>query len=325
MRRRNFITFLGGVAAVWPLAARGQQGERMRRVGVLLNDAADDPDVASRLAAFQQRLAELGWTPGRNIRIEIRLAANDVDRRRAYAAELVGLAPDVILVSTSIPLQAMLLQTHAIPIVFYLVSDPLGDGFVASLARPGGNVTGFANNEFSIGGKWLELLKDIAPKLNRVMALLDPENPTWRGYMRAIETAASASGLRVVATPVVDQAGIERAVEDFAREPDGGIVILPGPALNAARAVISRYRLPAVYPSDADVRDGGLASYGTDRLDQIRKAAGYVDRILKGEKPGDLPIQQPTKFNLIINLKTAKAIGLDIPQTILGRADEVIE
>jgi putative tryptophan/tyrosine transport system substrate-binding protein len=329
MQRREFITLLGGAAAVWPIAAHAQQADRMRRVGVLNGNTEDDPGGASLVAAFQQRLQDMGWTAGRNIQIDRRFGASNVVLYRTYAAELVGLAPDVILASTTTTLQALVQQTHTIPIVFYQVSDPLGDGFVASLARPGGNVTGFANNEFSISGKWLELLKDVAPKVSRVIIVLDPENPTWRGYFRTIETMAPALGMQVIATPVVDAAGIERAIGDFGREPNGGLVVLPGPATTSRSALINtlavRHRLPAIYPTESAVRGGGLMSYGPDLFDQVRKAAGYVDRILKGEKPGDLPVQQPTKFNLIINLKTAKVLGLTVPPNLLATADEVIE
>jgi putative tryptophan/tyrosine transport system substrate-binding protein len=328
LRRREFITLLGGAAA-WPIAASAQQADRMRRVGVLNPYTEDDSQGAPVVAAFQQRLQGLGWAVGRNIQIDKRFGATNVVLYRTYAAELVGLAPDVILASTTPTLQALVQQTHTIPIVFYQVSDPLGDGFVASLARPGGNVTGFANNEFSISGKWLELLKDVAPKANRVMVILDPENATWRGYYRTIEAVAPTLGVQVIATPVVDAAGIERAIGDFGREPNGGLVVLPGPNTGTHQALIvalaARHHLPATYPTLSAVRGGGLMIYGTDLLDQARKAAGYIDRILKGEKPGDLPVQQPTKFNLTINLKTAKALGLTVPQSLLAIADEVIE
>jgi putative tryptophan/tyrosine transport system substrate-binding protein len=331
MRRRQFIT-LGGAAAssslLWARGAHAQPGGRVRRVGILNQFAEDDPDGVRLIAAFQQRLQDLGWTVGRNLRIDQRFGVGDVARYRVYAAELVGLAPDVMLASNSTILQALVQRTHTIPIVFYQVTDPVTDGFVASLARPGGNVTGFANNEFSMSGKWLELLKDIAPGVNRAMVVLDPENPTWRGYFRTIEAVAPALSMEITPTPVIDLAGIERAVEAFAREPNGGLVVLPGPATTGRAALIAglavRYRLPGVYPTSG-VRNGGLLSYGVDLFDQIRKAAGYVDRVLKGEKPADLPVQQPTKFNLIVNLKAAKAIGLTIPETFLVRADEVIE
>jgi putative ABC transport system substrate-binding protein len=327
MRRRAFITLLASAAAALPVAVRAQQSGSIRRVGVLTSNDEKEGPV---LAAFRDALDKLGWSEGRNIRIDYRFGAGDVSRYRAYAAELVGLAPDVILASTTPTLQALVQRTHTIPIVFYQVSDPLADGFITSLARPGGNVTGFANNEFSMSGKWLELLKDIAPQMNRAMVILDPENPTWRGYFRTIEAVAPTLGVQITPTPVIDVATIERAIETFAREPNGGIVIFPGPATTTRVEVIAdlavRYRLPAVYSAGSSaVEKGGLMSYGTDVVDQIRKAAGYVDRVLKGAKPGDLPVQQPTKFILIINLKTAKALGLTVPLSLLGRADEVIE
>jgi putative ABC transport system substrate-binding protein len=328
MRRREFITLLGGAAAaspmLRPLAARAQQGARMRRIGVLYGLAEDDPDRAPFVTTFQQRLQELGWTIGRNIRIDNRFDASAA-RYRDNAAELVGLAPDVLVATNTQSLQALQQRTHTIPIVFYRVSDPVENGLVASLARPGGNVTGFANNEFSMSGKWVELLKDIAPKVSRVLVILDPENPTWRGYFRTIETVAPVLGVQVVPAPVINAAGIERAIADFAREPNGSIVVLPGSvtthqALIATLAV--RHRLPAVYPT---ARSSGLMSYGPNLLEQVRGAAGYVDRILKGEKPADLPVQQPTKFELVLNLKAAKAIGLDVPAIVLVRATEVID
>jgi ABC-type uncharacterized transport system substrate-binding protein len=297
-----------------------------------MGGADNDAAAQANFAAFRESLLKLGWTEGRNIRIDHRFGASDTTRFQAYAVELVGLAPDVILVGTSTVLRALLQRTQTIPIVFFNVSDPVGSGFVTSLARPGGNVTGFANNEFSMSGKWLELLKDVAPKVNRVMVVLDPENPTWRGFFRTLETVAPALGMQVVATPVVDAAGIEHAIGDFGREPNGGLVVLPGPATTSTSRVAlivglaASHHLPAIYSGDGDsVRAGGLISYGADFLDRVRKAAGYVDRILKGEKPGDLPIQQPTRFELVINLKTAKALGLTVPPNLLATADEVIE
>jgi putative ABC transport system substrate-binding protein len=330
MRRREFITLLGGAAAAWPIAVQAQQSNGVRRVGVFHSIGEDDPIAVPLVAAFQQRLQDLGWVAGRNIQIAIRFGAGEAGLYRTYAAELVAAAPNVIVASTTGTLQALLQQTHTIPIVFYQVSDPLGDGFVASLARPGGNVTGFANDEFSISGKWMELLRDVAPQVKRVMVVLDPENPTWRGYLRTIETVAPSIGVQVTATPVIDAAGIERAFEDFAREPNGGLIVLPGPATTTTHGELfttlaARFRLPAVYPVESPVRSGGLIYYGADLSDQIRKAAGYVDRILKGQKPGDLPVQQPTKFRLIINVKTAKALGLTVPPNLLATADEVIE
>ena len=324
LRRRDFITLFGSAAA-WPAVARAQQRERVRLVGVLHAFAeADEQDV---VAALHESLQQLGWTAGRNIRFEHRFGAGDFARLQANAAEIVALAPDAVVVANSISLQAVLQRTQTIPIVFFNVSDPVGGSFVASLARPGGNVTGFTNNEFSIAGKWLQLTKDVAPTVERILILLDPENPTWRGYLPVIES--SAVGLKIIPAPVIDGPGIERALADFAHQSNGGLIVLPGPIIGAQRASIVglalRYRLPAVFSDREAVRLGGLMTYGSDMLDRVRKTAGYVDRILKGEKPGDLPIQQPTKFQLIMNLKTAKALGLSVPQNLLVTADEVIE
>jgi putative ABC transport system substrate-binding protein len=328
IRRREVVTLFGGVAAPWPLAAWAQQAVRVRRVALLTNASQNDPIAGAVLVtAFQRRLQELGWIAGRNIQIESRFGGGTGDNIRPLAAELVALSPDVIVTSTTNTLQAVLLQTHSIPIVFYRVSDPLRDGFVASLAHPGGNVTGFAFNEFSASGKWLELLKEIAPNVSRVLVLLDPQNPTWRGYFNTIEAVAPALGVRVIATPVVDSAGAERAIADFGREPNGGLLVLPGPAIDyaAVASLAVRARLPASFSNEIAARNGGLVAYTPDMLDQIVKSAGYVDRILRGDKPADLPVQQPTKFELLINLKTAKAIGLAVPESLLARADEVIE
>ena len=326
--RRELLAALGGAAVVWPLAARAQQPERVRRIGVLHSSAEGDEEPV--VAEFQKHLQQLGWSVGRNILFDHRFGANDTARYRGYAAELVGLRPDVIVATNTPTLQALQQHTQTIPIVFYRVTDPLANGFVRSLAHPGGNVTGFTNQEFSVGGKWLELLRDIAPNVSRVMIVLDPENPTWRGYFGNIEAAAPAMGVQAVPVPVINSAGIGRAIEDFAREPNGGCVVLPGPVTNSNVSLIiglaAHHHLPAMYSSGVNaVRQGGLMSYGPDLLDQVRKAAGYVDRILKGEKPGELPVQQPTKFDLVLNLKTAKALGLTVPPTVLARADEVIE
>ena len=328
MKRREFITLLGGAAAAWPLAARAQQGERMRRIGVLMHLAPDDLEGQSRLAAFLQGLQQLGLTDGRNMRIDTRWGASDADRRR-YAAELVAFAPDVILASTSLAMVALQHATRTVPIVFVNVADPVGAGFVDSLARPGGNVTGFAMFEYSMSGKWLELLKEIAPRVTRVAVIRDPANPAGIGQFAVIQSVAPSFGVELSPVDVRDVGEIERAVTAFARSPNDGLIVT-GSALAAVHrnlivTLAARHRLPAVYPFRFFVTGGGLISYGPDTIDQYRHAAGYVDRILKGEKPADLPVQAPTKYELVINLKTAKALGLDVPPMLLARADEVIE
>ena len=328
LKRRQFITLLAGTAA-WPLVAHAQQAERMRRIGVLMSRAADDPQAQARLAAFQQALQQLGWSDGRNVRIDIRWHENDADRARRYAQELVALAPDILLADATVSVTALLHVTRNLPIVFAQVADPVGAGFVARLARPGGNITGFANFEYAIGAKWLELLKQIAPHVTRVALIYDPVNPEWKAFLPVIEAAAKAFGVQVSISAVRDAAEIERAIEEFTREPNGGLIPLPGPLMAVHRDLIislaTRHRLPNVYSFRYYPIGGGLASYGTDNIELYRSAASYVARILKGEKPGDLPVQQATKFELVINLKTAKALGLDIPPTLLARADEVIE
>ena len=327
MKRREFITLLGGTAAAWPLAARAQQGERMRRIGVLMNLAADDPQSPVRIATFLLGLQESGWTDGRNLRIDYRWGAGDPDRYRRYAAELVALAPDVIL-AVGASLGPLLQATRTVPVVFAQVADPVGAGFVASLARPGGNVTGFMEFEFSISGKWLELLKQIAPRVTRVAVLRDTI-ASGIGQFGAIQSVAPSLGVEVTPLDVRDADEIERAITAFAREPNGGLVVISGPSAATHRALIitlaAQHQLPAVYPYRYYVAEGGLISYGPDNLDQYRRAAGYIGRILKGEKPADLPVQAPTKYALAINLKTAKALGLEVPATLLARADEVIE
>ena len=331
MRRREFITLLGsGVAAAWPLTARTQQAERMRRIGVLEARAADDREGQARLAAFLQGLQELGWTDGRNLRIDYRWAAADADRSRTYAAELVALAPDVILASASQSTAALLLTTRTVPIVFVNVVDPVGAGFVARLARPGGNATGFTPFEYSLSGKWLELLKEIAPNLTRIAILRDPAIATGIGQFAAIQAMASPSlGVELSPIDVRDGGKIERDIAEFARESNGGLIVTASSGAVALRELIimlaARHRLPAVYPFRYFVTSGGLISYGPDPTDQFRRAAGYVDRILKGEKAADLPVQSPTKYELAINLKTANALGLTMPRSLLARADEVIE
>jgi putative ABC transport system substrate-binding protein len=328
MRRRAFITLLGGAAAM-PLAARAQQPERMRRIGVLANTAANNPVGQARIAVFQQELPKLGWIDGRNVRIEYRWSGGNADNTRKYAAELVALTPDVILASGTSTVMALQRETRTVPIVFTIVADPVGAGFVDGLAQPGGNVTGFMNFEFGIGGKWLELLKEIAPGTTRAAILRDAAISTGLGLFGAIQTAAPSLGIEVSAVNVRDASEIERAVTAFARPGKGGLIVLGSPLVEVHRELIAalaaRLKLPAVYANRSFVALGGLASYGPDFDDQHRRAAGYVDRILKGEKPADLPVQAPTKYELVINLKTAKALGLTVPLILQQRADEVIE
>jgi putative ABC transport system substrate-binding protein len=331
MQRREFITLLGGAAVAWPHAARAQQADRMRRVGVLWSLAADDPVGQARLAAFLQGLQELGWTDGCNVRIDYRwAAAADADRYRTYAAELVALAPDVILAATSQSVAALRQTTRTVPIVFAIVIDPVGAGYVASLARPGGNVTGFTAFEYSLSGKWLELLKEIAPNLTRIAILRDPAVAVGIGQFAAIQAMAPPSfGVELSPIDVRDAGEIERDVAAFARESKGGLIVTASSGATAHRELIimlaARHRLPAVYPFRYYVTSGGLISYGPDLNDLCRRAAGYVDRILKGEKAADLPVQAPTKYELAINLKTAKALGLTVSPSLLARADEVVE
>jgi putative ABC transport system substrate-binding protein len=330
IRRRVFITLLGGAAAAWPVAARAQQGERVRRIGALMNLAADDPEALGRVAAFAQGLGELGWTIGRNVRIDARWAAGNADNFRKYAAELVALAPDGILATSTQAVAALQQATHTVPIVFGSIIDPVGAGFVQSLARPGGNATGFILFEYAMSAKWLELLKQIAPSVMRAAVIRDPAIPSGVGQWGAIQTAAPSFGVEVSPINVRDDAGdIERAVAAFALASNGGL-ILTGSALaglhrNLIITLAARHKLPAVYFERFYVTAGGVISYGPNLVDQFRLAAGYVDRILKGEKPADLPVQVPTKYELAINLKTAKALGLDVPPQLLARADEVIE
>jgi putative ABC transport system substrate-binding protein len=329
MQRREFITLVGGAAVTWPIAAWAQQGERVRRIGVLMSLAADDREGQARLAAFVQRLRELGWTDGRNVRIDTRWAAGNANDARKYAAELVALAPDVILVSGGSHVGTVLQATRIVPIVFTLTPDPVGAGFVDSLARPGGNVTGFINYEYSISGKWLELLKEIAPRVMRAAVLRDPATPQGIGQFGAIQSVAPSLGLEVSPVNVRDAGEIERAVAAFARGSNGGLIVTGSGLAVVHRNLIitlaARYKLPAIYFERLFVTAGGLISYGPDQIDPHRRAAAYVDRILKGEKPADLPVQAPTKYELVINLKTAKALGITVPPSLLARADEVIE
>ena len=327
--RRKFITLAGGAAAAWPLAARAQQPERMRRVGVLNTLAADDGMGQARNGAFLQGLQQAGWTIGRNVQVETRWATGDADRLRTYAAELVVLRPDVILVTGNSGTAPLLQATRTVPIVFVIVPDPVGAGFVDSLARPGGNATGFTSFEYGLSAKWLELLKETAPGVKRVGVLRDPALAAGPAQFAAIQSVAPTLGVELNPVNVRDVAEIERAIGAFARAANGGLIVT-GSALVAVHrhqiiALAARHKLPAVYVERSFVADGGLISYGPDFLDQYRRAAGYVDRILKGEKPADLPVQAPTKYELVINLKTAKALGLTVPDSLLARADEVIE
>jgi ABC-type uncharacterized transport system substrate-binding protein len=329
MNRRAFITLLGGAAAAWPLAAGAQQGEQMRRIGVLAYWPAEDPEGQARLAAFAQALKQLGWSDGRNLRIDTRSTA-DADDLRRQAAELAALAPDVLVGATGTATAAPLLQaTRTVPIVFVTVIDPVGAGFVASLARPGGNATGFTMFEYGMSGKWLELLKEIAPRMTRAAVLRDPAIASGIGQFGAVQAVAPSLGVEVIPVDVRDAGEIERAVTAFARVSNGGLIVTSsGSALTHRQpitALAARHRLPAIYAGRHYVTAGGLISYGPDLIDQFRRAAGYVDRILKGEKPADLPVQAPVKYELVVNLKTAKALGLEIPTTVLARADEVIE
>jgi putative tryptophan/tyrosine transport system substrate-binding protein len=327
MKRRDFITLLGGAVAAWPLAARAQQ--RTRRICVLMSTAVDDPQDPTRLAAFAQGLQELGWTIGRNLRIDYRWGASSPDNTRKYAAELAALAPDVMLTSGAIALAAVQQISHTIPVVFVNLVDPVSGGFVESLARPGGNATGFLLFEYGISGKWLELLKEIAPRVTRAAVLRDSTVSVGIGQLGAIQSAASQLGVEFRPVGVREAREIERGIIDFARGSNGGLIVTAGTQARDHRELIiglaARYRLPAVYFNRLFVEAGGLISYGADTIDPLRRAANYVDRILKGEKPADLPVQAPTKFELVVNLKTAKALGLDVPATVLARADEVIE
>ena len=329
MKRREFITLLGGAAVVWPFAARAQQPERVRRIGVLMNLAADDPEGQARLAAFGQGLSELGWTAGRNIRIDTRWGAANADSIRRDAAELVALAPDLILATFSAAVAALQQATRSMPIVFVTVIDPVGAGLVESLARPGGNTTGYTLFEYGQSGKWVELLKEIAPRVTRAAILRDPTTAAGGGQLGAIQGAAAALGVELNPVSVRDPGEIERAITAFPRGPNDGLIVTVSVQAAIHRdliiALAARHGLPAVYPGRLFILGGGLVSYGPDLTVQYRRAAGYVDRILKGEKPADLPVQAPTKYELVINLKTAKALGIEVPPTLLARADEVIE
>jgi putative ABC transport system substrate-binding protein len=323
------MAFAGGVVAIAPFAARAQQPERMRLIGVLLPATADDAEMQARIAAFHQGLQQSGWTIGRNVQIDTRWATTDAAEIRRHAAELAALAPDVILAHAATTVGPLMQATHTVPIVFPAVVDPVGAGFVDSLARPGGNATGFMNYEYSLSGKWLELLKQIAPSVTRVAVLRNAATASGPGQFAAIQAVAPSVGVEVSPVNVSDAGEIERAVAAFARAPNGGLIVTASPAAVLHRGLIislaARHKLPAVYFERHFVAAGGLISYGPDQIDMYRRAAGYVDRILKGEKPADLPVQAPTKYETAINLKTAKTLGLAIPPSVLARADEVIE
>jgi ABC-type uncharacterized transport system substrate-binding protein len=327
-KRRKFITLLGGAAAAWPLTARAQQSERVRHIGVLLPASADDTEFQARVGAFLQGLQQSGWTIGRNVRIDTRWATSNAADIRRHAAELVAVAPDVILAHAAPTLGPLLQATRTVPIVFPVAGDPVAAGYVDSLARPGGNATGFMDFEYGMAGKWLELLKQIASGVTRVAVLRDPAIPTGPAQFGVIQAVAPSLGMEVIPVNVRDAPEVERAVTAFAHL-NGGLIVTPSGFASVHRDVIitlaARHKLPAVYFQRFFVAGGGLISYGPDVVDQYRRAAGYVDRILKGEKPADLPVQAPTKYELVVNLKTAKALGLDMPATVLARADEVIE
>jgi ABC-type uncharacterized transport system substrate-binding protein len=329
MRRREFITLLGGAAAAWPLAARAQQGERMRRIGVLMPHAQDNPVGPPRITALLQGLQQLGWIVGRNVEVDVRWAGASAENIRKHAAELAAFAPDVILANGSVVVAPLLQATRTVPVVFVTVPDPVGAGFVDSLARPGGNATGFLQFEYGLAGKWLELLKQIVPGVTRAAIMRDPTLPSGTGQFGAIQSVAPSVGVELRPVGMGDAREIERAVAAFARGSNGGLIVTGSALAQLHRDLIitlaARHKLPAVYFDRFFVTAGGLISYGPDLVDEFRRAASYVDRILKGEKPADLPVQAPTKYELVINLKTAKALGLDVPATVLARADEVIE
>lgn len=328
MERRAFIKLLSGAAAAWPIAAWAQEAARQRRVGILLAYAESDGEFQGRVAAFRQELRRLGWSE-ESLRVDERWAGDDMDRVRAYASELINLKPDAILVGGRRALSVLQEQTRSIPVVFAGLSDPVAQGIVTSLARPGGNITGFSNFELSVFGKMLETLKQMVPNCTRVALIFNPDNATGVLVSRTFEALASALAVQASVVPVHDPSQIERAIESFAREPNGGLFFPPDVTLYIHRKLaigqVARQRLPAIYSDSVMVKAGGLMSYAPDRIDILRRAASYVDRILRGEKPGDLPVQQPTKLELVINLKTAKALGLEVPPTLLARADEVIE
>jgi putative tryptophan/tyrosine transport system substrate-binding protein len=329
MKRRNFIKVIGGAAIVWPLTARAQQPERMRRVGVLMGYPEGDKQAQAGASVLRKELQNLGWTEGGNIQSDYRWAGPDPEKARTFAKELTGMAPDVIVSSTNQVTAILQQETRTIPIVFAFVGDPVGSGFVQSLSKPAGNLTGFANFENSIGGKWLELLREVAPKVKRVGFIYSPTAAPNVGFFHAAQTAATSSGVAIIPLPANNRADIERGVTAFVAEPDGGLIVAPHAVTLGNRDLIDglaqRYRLPTVYSDRYFVESGGLISFGNNTPELFRRAASYVDRILKGAKPAELPVQLPTKFELVVNLKAAKAIGLPVPPTILSRADDVIE
>jgi len=329
MRRREFITLLGGAAVSWPLAARAQQRVRIARVGILTPFPADDEEAQARLTSFTQGLQQLGWTVGQNIRIDYRWGIGNAETMRRHAAELVALGPDVLFASSSAAVAPLLEATRTVPIVFAGIADPVGAGYVESLAKPGGNATGFTVYEYSIAAKWLELLKEVAPPVTRVAVLRDSAIAAGPGQFGVIQALAPSLGMELRPIDVRDVGEIERTLAAFAQGANGGLIVTGSPRATANRdlivAVAAKYRLPGVYSGRFYVAAGGLLSYGVDFLDQFRRAAGYVDRVLKGEKPADLPVQAPTEYELVVNLKAAKALGLEMPTTVLARADEVIE
>ena len=328
MRRREFIALFGG-AATWPLTARAQQPDQMRRIGVLMNRRANNREGQDQVTAFQQALQKLGWSDGRNLRIDICSGENVVDRERQCATELVALMPDVVLASGTLGAISLQHIRPTLPIVFVQIADPVGSGIVDNLARPGGNVTGFMNYEFSLTGKWVELLKQIAPNVTRALVIRDSSNPSGIGQFSAVQGAAQSRGVEVSPVGIRDAGEIERGVATFARSANGGLIVTGTAGGSVYRELIiqlaAQHKLPAVYADSYIVAEGGLISYGTDRIDQFRQAANYVDRILRGEKPADLPVQAPTKYELAINLKTAKALGLAVPQALQASADQVVE
>jgi putative tryptophan/tyrosine transport system substrate-binding protein len=330
MRRREFVGLCGAVVATWPIALRAQQGERVRRIGVLMASTLDDPESQARIAAFQQSLQQLGWIDGRNVSIDTRWATTNPDDIRRHAAELAALTPDVILAGTGTATVAPLLQaTRTVPIVFALVIDPVGAGFVHSLARPGGNATGFTVFEYGMSGKWLELLKQLSPAVTRAAVLRDPTIASGIGQFAAVQAVAPSLGVDLSAVDVRDAGEIERAITAFARSSNAGLIVTANALATRHRELIitlaAQHRLPAVYPYRRFVDDGGLVSYGPDFVDQYRQAAGYIDRVLKGEKPAEMPVQAPIKYGIVINLKTIKSLGLTVPPAVLARADEAIE
>jgi len=330
MRRRELLSLIGIAAAAISSSLFAQDVERRRRVGILMNRAADDAEGQARLAAFKQAMEQLGWSDGRNMQIDIRWGEDEIDLERKYAAELVALAPDIIVAAGTVSMTALRSLGRNFPIVFAVVADPVGAGFVSSLARPGGNATGFSLYEYGLSGKWLEILKQIAPSVTRVAVLRDFTNPAGLAYFGAIRATAQSLGVDVTPVNMQDADEIDRGITEFARKSNGGLIVTPNSSTSVHRAQIvglaARYKLPAIYPFNYMAAGGGLISYGPDFVDQFRRAAGYVDRILRGEKkPADLPVEQPTKYQMVINLKTAKALGLNVPNTLIGLADEVIE